>query len=119
MATINDAYKGIADLNLWFKIRTGDELMLSDLPTLIPLRWNYFKDNWEFIKQPIIDNMQSYANPDFLDEQLTDFSKFIESQRVGAQRINPFSDGQTFYRYYAIFDSVAIEAINLTNEEQR
>jgi hypothetical protein len=119
MATVNDAYKSIADLNLWFKVRSGDEMMLSDIPILIPLRWNYFKDSWEFIKQGIIDNQASYANPDFLDEQIKDFSKFVEAQRVGNQRINPFSDSYTFNRYYAIFDNIPIEGINLTNEEER
>lgn len=119
MIASGEVYKNIADLNLWFKLRTGDELMLADLPILIPLRWNYFKDNWGFIKQDIIDRTTQYSNPDFLEEQIKDFSKFIETQRIGNKNLNPFSDAYTFHKYYAVFDVTPIENINLTNEETR
>lgn len=118
MATINEAYKSIADVNLWLRVRGGDDLMLSDIPSIIPLRWNYFRDNWEFIKPNLISNMPSDVDPDFFNAQIDDFSKFIESQRT-SMKINPFQDAQTFYRFYAIFNNVQIQDINLTNEEQR
>ena len=119
MATIKEAYKSIADVNLWLKNRSGEELTLADVPTIIPLRWTYFKESWEFIKPIIVQNMASSMNPDFLNEQINDFSKFIEAQRNTRSTINPFQDAQTFYKFYAIFDNTKIEAINLTNEEQR
>ena len=55
-ATLKDSYQGIADVNLWLKTRTGDTLYLSDIPSVIPLRWPYFRDNWDFIKQNIINS---------------------------------------------------------------
>lgn len=119
MATINESYKSIADVNLWLKVRGGDDLVLADVPSIIPLRWNYFKESWEFIKPDIIRNMSFSMDQDFLNQQINDFTKFIESQRNNGGRINPFQDAQTFYRFYAIFDNTQIEAINLTNEEQR
>jgi hypothetical protein len=119
MATINEAYKSIADVNLWLKINSGDALMLADLPSIIPLRWPYFRDSWEFIKPSIIAKMKGSVDPDFLKTQIDDFSVFIESQRTSAAKLNPFQDAQTFFRYYAVFDNLAIKAISLTNQEQQ
>jgi hypothetical protein len=119
MATINEAYKSIADVNLWLKMTSGDSLMLSDIPSIIPLRWNYFKESWEFIKPILIRKISLSSNPDFLNDQISSFSKFIDSQKNNNGKINPFQDAQSFYKFYAIFDNVAIESINLTNEEAR
>src|SRR5690606_19795254 len=119
MAESDKAFKGAANLSLWFKIRSGDELKLSDIPELIPLRWSYFRNNWEFIKPDIQSKVADYSDPDFLTEQIDKFSDFITRQRTISKNINPFSDGVIFNRYYAIFDNVTIESINLTNEEQR
>lgn len=119
MATINEAYKNIADVNLWLRDRGGDKLNLSDIPSIIPLRWQYFKESWEFIKPNIIRSLPTSSNPDFLNQQIQDFSSFIESQRNNGGRLNPFQDANTFYRFYTIFDNVRIQSINLTNEEKR
>lgn len=116
-STINNSYQAIADVNLWLKTRTGDQLFLSDIPSIIPLRWPYFRDNWDFIKQGLLDSTQYDTNPDFFNQQINDFSKFIDAERFGSPVINPFSDSQTFHQFYAIFDNVAIDGINLTNEE--
>lgn len=117
MATVNEAYKSIADVNLWLKVRGGDELTLADMSSIIPLRWAYFRDTWEFIKPNILSAAAGTVNPDFLNEQIDDFSKFIEQQRTSAARLNPFQDAAIFFRYYAIFDNCLITAINLTNQE--
>lgn len=119
MATINEAYKSIADVNLWLRLRGGEALTLADIPSLIPLRWSYFRDQWEFIRPGLINNMAATTNPDFLNEQIEDFTKFIESQRTSTAKLNPFQDAQVFFRYYAVFDNLQIEAINLTNQEQQ
>jgi hypothetical protein len=118
MATVNEAYKSIADVNLWLRLRGGDSLVLADIPSIIPLRWSYFRDQWEFIKPDLIRGMARTTDPDFLNQQISDFGDFIESQRTSAAKINPFQDAQTFFRYYAIFDNLSIESINLTNQEQ-
>jgi hypothetical protein len=119
MATVNEAYKAISDVNLWLKIRGGDELTLADMPSIIPLRWPYFRDSWEFIKPNLLEQMAQTVNPDFLDQQIQDFSRFIESQRTSAAKLNPFQDSSTFFRYYAVFDNLNIESINLTNQEDQ
>jgi len=119
MATLSEAYSSIADVNLWLKSRTGETLTLADVPTIIPLRWSYFKDSWEFLKQNLVNSMVLNSNPDFLKQQIDDFTKFIRAQRSGSKNINPFQDTSTFYKFYAIFDNIEVESINLTNEEQR
>lgn len=119
MAESDKAFNASASLNLWFKVRGGDELMLSDVPQIIPLRWVYFRDNWEFIRSGIQDKVAGYADPDFLNDQIKKFSDFIDKQRHSSKNINPFSDGVIYNRFYAIFDNVSIENINLTNEESR
>ena len=118
MAESTKAFTGSADLSLWFKIRGGDTLKLSDMPEIIPLRWTYFRDNWEFLKADMIKLIPDYLDPDFLNAQITSFSDFITKQRTSAKQINPFSDGVIYNRYYAIFDNINIDAINLTNDEQ-
>jgi hypothetical protein len=118
MATVNEAYKSIADVNFWLKVRGGDDLTLADVPSIIPLRWPYFRDSWEFIKPSLIQRMADTPNPDFLNEQIANFSDFIESQRTSGSRLNPFQDSAVFFRFYAVFDNMLIEAIGLTNQEQ-
>lgn len=111
------AFKATSELDLWFKVNSGDDLTLMDMPQIIPGRWNYFKNNWEFIKPEIITKIQGYFDPSFLNKQIEDFSQFIDKQRNLSSKINPLSDSKVINRYYAIFDNVYIDSIDLTNEE--
>jgi len=118
MAESTKAFAGSSELNLWLKIRNGETLKLSDMPDIIPLRWPYFRDNWEFLKQDIIKLVPTYFDPDFLNAQIDAFTDFIVKQRTSSKQLNPFSDGIIYNRYYAIFDNITIDSINLTNDEQ-
>lgn len=117
MADSDKAFQASADLNLWYKIRSGDDFVMADLPEIIPLRWVYLRDNWEFIKANILQAASNYLDPDFLNAQIKQFSDFIAKQRNSTANVNPLSDSFTFYRYYSIFDSILIDSINLTNDE--
>lgn len=119
MSTLNDAYKSIADINLWFKLRGGDTITLADMPAIIPLRWAYFRDQWDFIKPNLINSMAQTIDPDFLNQQINDFSAFIEVQRTSSAKINPFQDAIIFFKYYAVFDNMLVEGISLSNQEQQ
>jgi len=112
-----DAYKNYGDLNLWLKMRAGDKLLLSDVQEIIPLRWSYFKQEWNFIESQIREKADSYINSDELIYQIDKLSELIESQRNSNKNINPFSDINTVLRYYAIFDNIDVDSINLTNDE--
>jgi len=118
MSSLNQFYKGSSDVNLWLKIKAGDDYTLADIPALIPLRWTYIKNNWSSIKNDIKKNQKSALNLDELNKQINDFDKFIDTQR-NINKINPLSDSSIFYRYYQIFDNILINSISLTNEEQR
>ena len=41
-----------------------------------------------------------------------------EFQRTASKKINPFSDGTIFHKYYSIFDNIAVENIQLTSDEE-
>lgn len=119
MSTLSAAYESMSYMNLWFKTKSNDDLFMSDVPSLLPLRWNYFKTSWEFIRPTLLNQVTQYENPDLFSQQIIGFSAFIESQRNSASKINPFSDAVVLNKYYTIFDNIAIESIELTNEEQR
>jgi hypothetical protein len=112
-----EAYKNFSDLNLWLKVRAGDKLLLSDVQEIIPLRWTYFKQEWNFIENQVREKAESYINPDELIYQTDKLSGLIEFQRNSNKNVNPFSDISTVLRYYAVFDNIDIDSINLTNNE--
>jgi len=57
---MNDFNKAINTLDLWIKVKSGESLTLIDVPELIPLRWEYIKQNWKQIKQDLINKASSY-----------------------------------------------------------
>ena len=112
-------YNKIADLNLWLKSQTNDSLYMADIPDLLPLRWSEFKNNWEFIKDNLNAIVEDANDPDFLKEQMDDFSDFIEAQRTVASSLNPFSDREVFHQFYAVFNVLPIDIVPLNNEERQ
>lgn len=118
MATLSNTYQSIANLNLWFKQRSGDPIMLSDLPTIIPLRWTYFQANWQFLKAGLLAQVPSYFNPGYLNDMILAFDNFMVLHTYIASSINPFSNINVFYQFYAIFDNIQVEGISLTNQEK-
>lgn len=109
----------MADLNLWYKIRNNEPLTMSDMPEIIRLRWPYFRDNWEFIKEDYIGAIEDYNDPDQLKIHIEQFSDFVSSQRVTSSKKNPFDNEDILLRFYTIFDSTLISSVNLTFEEQK
>jgi hypothetical protein len=52
-----------------------------------------------------------------LKQQINDFDNFITAQRFIVSSVNPFSDATILNKYYSVFDSIAVESINLSNQE--
>jgi hypothetical protein len=118
MATIAQAYQSIANINLWFKLQTGDQLVLTDVPSIIPLRWTYFSQSWNMILPTLQAKVAGYAQSDLFAQQLIDFTNFIDVQRNSTSIVNPLSDSSTLYKFYTVFDNITIKSINLNNQEQ-
>lgn len=112
-----ETYRASADLNLWFKVQSGETLRMSDVPRLIPLRWTFFRDNWDYFKNTLDGAVENYPEKDLLLEQMRDFSDYVATQRTVSPKVNPFSDQSIFYRYYSVFDIIEITAIPMTNKE--
>lgn len=105
-------------LNLWYKLKNNQLLTLADVPEIIRLRWNYFRDNWEFIRENYVNSISSYADPDHFKLELALFDDFIEAQRTSSSNKNPFDNEDILFRFFTIFDNTLINGINLTFEEQ-
>jgi hypothetical protein len=119
MATIDtDTLQSTANLSLWYKVRSGDALVLADVPEMIPLRWAYFRDSWQVLRRRLVSAASSYSDPDYFRACLDDLDTFIEQQRLSTIANNPFSGSATYYRFYPVFDSMPIEQISLTHEER-
>jgi len=114
-----NALDSIADLNLWYKINNQEPLSVSDVPEIIRVRWPYFRDNWEFIKETYIKAASTYAEPQKFRTEIDTFSEFIASQRTSNNSRNPFDNNDILLRFYTIFDNTLINGINLTFEEQQ
>lgn len=115
---VTDVYPDISKLNLWLRNRSQEDLTMADIPELIPLRWPYFRDNWEFIQSGIVEKLSTFDNPSILQNQLRSFDTFIGIQRTAKTNINPFDNADVFYKNYFIFDSVPINSTPISNEEQ-
>src|ERR1035437_6453786 len=117
MATNAQAYQSIANVNLWFKLQSGDKLVLTDVPAIIQLRWTYLRDTWNQLLPNLLNKVNSYAFPDLFKQQLSDFTSFIDIQRNNTAIVNPLSDSNAIFRFYTVFDNITIQSINLTNQE--
>ena len=119
MTVLSDAFKALTDLRLWFKTRTGDSLTLADVPTIIPLRYDFFRKNWEPIKQTLFDKIEFAADPNRLRVDIDSMSNLIEVQRSSLnQKVNPFDSSTILVDYFAIFDNMLIDELPITKEEQ-
>lgn len=110
---------GLSDLDLWFKVTAGQDLYLTDVPELIRLRWSYFKDKWEFLKETYQKLVPEYSDPEQLKNQIEIFTEFVASQRNSTSTRNPFDSSTIIARFYTIFDATPINSIRLTYEEQQ
>lgn len=109
----------LAALDFWYKVTGNQPLYLSDMTEIVRLRWPYFRDNWEYLKQRYIDQIPKYSSPNVLKANIDAFSDFVASQRTSKSKRNPFDNTAVIARFYAIFDSTLVNSILLTYEEQQ
>ena len=115
---LQDAFKNLGELRIWFNDKSGIAPTLADMQEIIPLRWVYFRDNWEFILGPLTAKLDTYAYPDILETQIDSLSSLIRIQRHDAnKRVNPFSRSGILNTYYTVWENIELTSIPLTKEE--
>lgn len=114
-----NSLSSLSALDFWYKVTGSQALYLSDVTEIIRLRWPYFRDNWEFLKQRYIDLIPKYSSPNILKANIDSFSDFVNSQRTSKSKKNPFDNTTVIARFYAIFDATLVNSISLTFEEQQ
>lgn len=114
-----NSLSSLSDLDFWYKVTSGEELYLSDVPEIIRLRWTYFKDNWEFLKEAYIANIELYTDPQLFKSHIESFTDFVASQRSTASTRNPFDNDTVVSRFYTIFDNTLVSSVRLSFEEQQ
>jgi len=118
MSQVSIAFSSLSDLKIWFNDRSGTSSTLADMQEIIPLRWTYFRDNWEFIVTILKGKLASYSYPDLLDAQINKLSELIRIQRHTVERrVNPFSNKSILTTYYAVWENLSLAALPLTKEE--
>lgn len=119
MSAIDNAFLSLSNFRLWLNNQGGTSLLLSDFPELISLRWTYFRDNWGYLQSTLVKSIPSYVFPNLLQANIDALTNFINLQAASTnQNINPFSNSSVFTTYYAVFDSILLSNIALTQQEQ-
>lgn len=115
--SIDIAYSKLSDLNLWFAIQANDDIMHAHITELIPLRWNFFRDNWENLKTDLLAQTSQVDDSDLLKSKIDEFSNLVARQRNS--NINPFRNFNSVINFDAIFKLIPIFAIPPSNEERK
>lgn len=113
-----NVYGGVADINLWLKIKSGDEYVLADFPELLPYRWIWFRDNWQFEQKKLIDKLNTFPNPSLMKQQMDDLTQYIDLQRFTKANINPFDGVEFFYKFYLVWEQISVESAPISSQEQ-
>ncbi len=116
--TITEAFSAVSDLKVWYNTQSGEVLKLSDITEIISLRWPFFRDNWVFMRDGLIELIPTYQYPDTLRTQIEDLTRYIDTQKSsGSEKINPFARSGIVSRFYAVWDNIPVSNVALTREE--
>lgn len=116
-SSIEIAYSKLSDLNLYIKIRTGDELVLSDLSSIVKLRYPDLVANWGSYKLVLLDSINAYSDSYRLQSEIESFSSLVAAQLSGST-VTP-SETLLLSKYYTIFDAMSIESTNISKIERQ
>jgi hypothetical protein len=116
-AEFENSISELAKLDLWYKVSDGARLNLTDVPELIRLRWLYFRDSWQFLRDDYVSKIGDYQDPNKLKLEIDLFTQFIDSQRNSVTSKNPFDSQNILYRFFSIFDITSVNAVALSFEE--
>lgn len=119
MSLLSNAFTSLSDLKLWLKNKSGDDLTLADIPGIIPLRYEYFKERWEFIKEDLVPQIETNEDPDSFNNAIANMSALIEVQRSSTnQTVNPFVRPTILTDFYPVFEAIPLTELPISKEEQ-
>ena len=113
-----NVYGGVADINLYLKIKAGDDYVLADFPELLPYRWIWFRDNWQFLSKTLVNKLNTLPNPSLLKQQIDDLTQYIDLQRFARANVNPFDGREFFYKFYLVWEQIPVESAPISALEQ-
>jgi len=117
---VNEGFEALSRFKLWVKINNGDALDMADFPELISLRWTFFRDNWEYLKDQVLQQIPDADYPDRLKHDIEAFSRLIEVQRSNTNRsVNPLARSSAFSKYYALWAATPIDVLPLNKQETK
>jgi hypothetical protein len=108
------------DLTIFFKKDQGAQLTLADFTVIAQGRWQYFLENWDFIKNKIQDRISSsFDGPTktAATSQFVSFSELISGSRSSSS--NPLSNPNVLSRYADLLENMFLGDIPLTIFEQQ
>jgi len=119
MSELDHAFSAISEYKTWLNIQSGVPLTLADISELIPNRWSYFRDSWEFILPVVRERAITVNNPAEAAKQIESMSNLIRIQRQAvSQRSNPFQKSNILNDYYFIWENTLVNSVPLTKEEE-
>jgi hypothetical protein len=105
--------QSFSDVSFWFKNKSGEPFTLGDVVEIIPLRYQYFLENWNFIKEGIKSSSEEFEFSDSLKTQIKEFDNFITIQSNSSISINPFEKEGTVNQYLSIFNNVLANSFKI------
>lgn len=114
--SLADVYR---DLTLFFKVDASLPFSLTDFPSIAESRWDFFRNNWSFIRQQYLEKI--LALPDgpvrtSAIHQHMHFTELVEGNRSYSQ--NPLANRNTFRRFKDLFEVILITDLEVTQSEQ-
>lgn len=113
---IEQGYNSLAKFTVWLKLKINEPIKLSDVPFLIPLRWNHFRDNWFYIKKNLYGIKSDQQ--DIFNQQIKNLDDLIVSQQNSTTNINLFDSSSVFLQFFFIFESFDYDFITLSPSEK-
>src|SRR5579885_1731366 len=111
MANTTTKYPSLAnvthDLTLFFKLNQGSQLSLADFTKIAEGRWEYFRDNWDFLKTGYSNRISQLPNSQLktnAQQQYIDFGDLVLSNRASSQ--NPLSNAATVRKFHDLLDLI-------------
>jgi len=107
------------DLTLFFKLDRNEKLSLADLPKVAEGRWEYFRNNWDFVKVDYLKRIQALAdspNKNAAASQYRLFTNLVDSNRASSQ--NPLSNAANIRKFNDLLEIIYVNDIPVTQAEQ-